>query len=77
MRIGAVPSQEGAEALLQSARTKAPDLLATAESFTQRIEKDGEALYRARFAGFADKAQARAACAGLKRRSFACLAMTN
>ena len=44
---------------------------------TQPVDHDGTTLYRARFAGFADKEEARAACAKLKGKSFACLAVPN
>ena len=44
---------------------------------TQPVERNGTTLYRARFAGFSDKEQARATCAKLKSKSFACLAVPN
>jgi len=44
---------------------------------TQEVDSDGTTLYRARFAGFSDKDEARNACLKLKRRSFSCLAVPN
>jgi D-alanyl-D-alanine carboxypeptidase len=52
-------------------------VLASLSPLTQEIEHRGETLYRARFAGFSDKDEARAACDKLKRKSFACLAVPN
>jgi D-alanyl-D-alanine carboxypeptidase len=53
------------------------DALASLYPLTQEIERNGTTLYRARFAGFADKEEARAICAKLKSKSFACLAVPN
>jgi D-alanyl-D-alanine carboxypeptidase len=44
---------------------------------TQEVDRDGTTLYRARFAGFSDKDQARATCAKLMSKSFSCLAVPN
>ena len=44
---------------------------------TQPVQRDGTTLYRARFAGFSDKEEARQACAKLKSKAFACLAVPN
>jgi len=51
--------------------------LASLSPVTQETERRGETLYRARFAGFAGKDEARATCDKLKRKSFACLAVPN
>ena len=77
IQIGAVPTVAGAQALLERARESVGSELASADPFTQRIEKDGTTLYRARFAGFAGKDEARATCAKLKSRSISCLAVPN
>jgi hypothetical protein len=77
IQIGAVPTKEGAEALIGKARQSAGDLLAAAEPFTVPVEKDGSTLYRARFAGFSGKDEARETCAKLERKSFSCLAVPN
>ena len=44
---------------------------------TQEVERRGTTLYRARFAGFSDKEEARATCQKLKSKSFSCLAVPN
>jgi D-alanyl-D-alanine carboxypeptidase len=77
IQIGATPSEEAAHRLLSDARSRAADILGAADPFTEPVRKNGEVLYRARFAGFAGKQEARKACANLKRRSFACLAVPN
>ncbi len=77
IQIGAVPTEEGAQALLEKARATMGTVLASAQPVTQEIEHRGTTLYRARFAGFAGKDEARAACAKLKRKDFSCLAVAN
>ncbi|WP_414833683.1 SPOR domain-containing protein [Afifella sp. YEN Y35] len=77
IQIGATPSEEGARTLLDKAKRNGGTVLASATPFTQPVEKSGETLYRARFAGFSGKNEARAACASLKRKSFSCLALPN
>ncbi len=77
IQIGAMPDKDAARRLLTDARSRAADILGSADPFTQPVKKDGSVLYRARFAGFAGKKEARAACANLKRRSITCLAVPN
>ena len=77
IQIGATPSEDAARRLLTDARSRAADILGSADPFTQPVKKNGAVLYRARFAGFAGKQEARTACANLKRRSFSCLAVPN
>jgi len=77
IQIGAVPTEEAARALLDKARGSLGQALASAEPFTQPVERDGATLYRARFAGFADKNAARQTCAKLKSKSISCLAVPN
>lgn len=77
IQIGAVPTEEGAEALLEKARASLGTTLAALTPLTQPVDRDGSTLYRARFAGFSGKEEARDTCAQLKRRSFACLAVPN
>ena len=52
-------------------------VLASLHPLTQPVERNGTTLYRARFAGFPDKEQARAACAKLQMKSIDCLAVPN
>jgi hypothetical protein len=77
IQIGATPNEAAARRLLSDAGSRAGDILGSLDSFTQPVRKNGAVLYRARFAGFAGKKEARAACANLKRRSIACLAVPN
>ncbi len=77
IQIGAVPTEEGALSLIDKARDSMGETLASLAPLTLEFEHRGETLYRARFAGFSDVEEARAACAALKRKSFACLPMPN
>ena len=53
-------------------------MLGKASPYTEPVVVSGKTtLYRARFAGFADKNEARAACAYLTRRDFDCLAISD
>lgn len=77
IQIGAVPTQEGAEALIEKAQSKMGSVLASLQPLTLEADRDGSTIYRARFAGFSDKDEARAACVQLKRKDFSCLAVPN
>lgn len=77
IQIGAMPSRENALRQLERARSAEPALLSTVVNHTETVEKNGTTLYRARFAGFASKDAAWDACARLKKRDFACLALAN
>jgi D-alanyl-D-alanine carboxypeptidase len=77
IQIGAVPTEEGAQELLDEAQTSLGSVLASFKPFTAQVDRGGETLYRARFAGFSDKDDARATCAKLKSKSFSCLAVPN
>jgi D-alanyl-D-alanine carboxypeptidase len=77
IQIGAFPTAEGARALIEKAQGSMGSTLASAHPLTQEVSANGTTLYRARFAGFSDKEAARAACAKLKSKSFACLAVPN
>ncbi|MFI5016110.1 MAG: serine hydrolase [Hyphomicrobiales bacterium] len=73
IQLGAIPEESKATELLERAKTSGPNVLAKAESFTEKVTKDGTTLFRARFAGF-DEDAAQAACKVLKRNGFACFA---
>jgi D-alanyl-D-alanine carboxypeptidase len=77
IQIGAVPTETGALALIEKAQASMGPVLASLSPLTQEVEHRGETLYRARFAGFSDKDEARSTCDKLKRKSFACLAVPN
>jgi D-alanyl-D-alanine carboxypeptidase len=76
IQIGAFEGEEEAKQHLSEARLKIPRFLASADPFTQRLQKGDKALYRARFAGF-DKAMAEAACKELKRSEIDCMTVRN
>ncbi len=77
IQIGATPSLEAANGLLERARDNAPRLLSDVANHTETVDKGGATLYRARFAGFASKNDAQAACNQLKKKKFACIALSN
>ena len=72
-----MPTEEGAQALLDKAQASMGTVLASLQPVTQEVDHRGTTLYRARFAGFSDKDEARATCDKLKRKYFACLAVPN
>jgi len=76
IQVGAFEAEEEARQHLSEARLKIPRILASADPFTERVQKGDKALYRARFAGF-DKAMAEAACKQLKRSDIACITVKN
>jgi D-alanyl-D-alanine carboxypeptidase len=73
IQLGAVPEENKASELIQRAKTSGNNVLSKAESFTEKVTKDGTTLFRARFAGF-DEDAAQTACKVLKRNGFACFA---
>jgi len=75
VQIAAAPSEDGAQSLLQAAKAKGGKLLAAATPSVEAVKKGDETFYRARFAGFENKAKARAACDYLKKRDVSCLAI--
>lgn len=76
IQVGALADEKEARQRLETAQSKARDLLAKAEPFTERIEKDSKVLFRARFAGL-EKGQAEAACKHLKHTEIPCMLLKN
>jgi D-alanyl-D-alanine carboxypeptidase len=75
IQVGATDDQEKAQALLSRARAQTRSL-ASAQPFTEKVQRGGETLWRARFAGLeADEAES--ACRALKRSGFACFTTRN
>ena len=72
IQIGAYDAEDEARQHLTEAKLKLHAALASADPFTERVQKGDTTLYRARFAGF-DKATAEATCRQLKRNDFACI----
>jgi D-alanyl-D-alanine carboxypeptidase len=75
IQLAAAPTQQAALAILQRARSEGATLFPDAAPYTEPVEKGSETLYRARFAGFAGKDEAQAACAFLVKKKFACYAI--
>ncbi len=74
IQLGATDDEGKAKEILARARAKAAGPLASASPFTEKVEKGGSTLFRARFAGFDDSKDAQNACAQLKRGGFSCFA---
>ncbi|PZU92236.1 MAG: D-alanyl-D-alanine carboxypeptidase [Chelatococcus sp.] len=74
IQLGATEDEGKARDLLARARSKAAGPLADAAPVTEKVEKGGTTLFRARFAGFEDPKDAQNACARLKRDGFSCFA---
>jgi len=76
IQIGATDDAAKAGELLARARSQGHASLDTAQPFTEKVQKGGGTLYRARFAGL-EAGSAEAACKALKRSGFSCFATRN
>lgn len=74
IQIGATEDAEKAHELLARAKSKAG--LVAAKPFTEKVQKGGGTLWRARFAGLEENSAA-AACRTLKQSGFSCFATRN
>jgi D-alanyl-D-alanine carboxypeptidase len=74
VQIGAAPSETGAQSLLSDAAGTVARF-GTFEPYVERLEKNGQIFFRARFAGFGDREAATAMCNELKKAKMSCLAM--
>jgi D-alanyl-D-alanine carboxypeptidase len=72
IQIGAYSSAVEAERQLAAARSKAGDLIGSAQSVAQPAHANGKAIWRARFSGFQAAAAANV-CSELRRRQIDCL----
>lgn len=61
IQVGAAKSKNAAHMLLDQASAN-HDLLADLRSYVETINRNGQTIYRARFAGFANRSQASATC---------------
>lgn len=77
IQIGAFSGEQEAVSRLQAARAKLSGVLAKAQSYTEKTIKGSVEYVRARFAGFHDEADAKKACAALKKNDFACIPVRN
>jgi D-alanyl-D-alanine carboxypeptidase len=73
IQIGATDDEAKARGLLDNARRQSR-ALAEAKPFTEPVERGGATLFRARFGGFEDQAEANNACRDLKRSGVSCFA---
>jgi D-alanyl-D-alanine carboxypeptidase len=76
IQIGATGDISTATELLARAKLEGRNTLASAQAFTEKVQKGSETLYRARFAGL-EEGSAERACKTLKRSGFACFATKN
>lgn len=76
VQIGAAPTEDGANALLNHAAGKVGSLN-NSRSYVERFEKNGQTFYRARFGGFEGRDDASTACDALKKANLSCLAMAS
>lgn len=74
VQISATDDEAKAKAMLEDAQSRAGRILAKASPFTEKVTKDGTTLYRARFSGFDEAAEAKQACKALKKSGFSCFA---
>ena len=75
VQIAAAGSRSQALETLGKVRDRHSRIVAGTRDFTETVKGPRGTFVRARFAGFASKAAARKACAALKRRRVACLAV--
>jgi D-alanyl-D-alanine carboxypeptidase len=76
IQVGAYPAETEAKQRLSAVKSKAAKLLASADAFTETVQKGSATLFRARFAGL-DKDRAEAACKYLKRNDVDCVTIRN
>ena len=77
IQIAAADSEIGAMKILTKAQAAGGKALASANPFTQEVQKGSATLFRARFGGFDSKAQAWNACEALKKKQYGCFALNN
>ncbi|QCK87669.1 D-alanyl-D-alanine carboxypeptidase [Phreatobacter aquaticus] len=76
IQLGAFPTESAAMETLREARENTNRQLGSADPYTERVERGGMTLVRARFAGF-DRAGADAACRALKSNDYDCMPVRN
>ncbi|HEX2556535.1 MAG TPA: serine hydrolase [Microvirga sp.] len=74
IQLGATDEEDKAKLILDEAKARTGRVLAKAAPFTEKVNRDGSTLYRARFSGFDEAEEAQDACKALKRSGFACFA---
>ena len=76
VQVGAFDDEKDAKQRLDLAQSKARDLLARAEPFTEKTTKGDKIMFRARFAGL-EKDRAESVCKQLKRNEIPCMFLKN
>jgi D-alanyl-D-alanine carboxypeptidase len=76
IQIGAFPTEDAARETLREAREASGRQLGAADPYTEKVERSGMTLVRARFAGF-DRASADAACRALRTSDYDCIPVRN
>jgi D-alanyl-D-alanine carboxypeptidase len=76
IQVGAFPAEGEAKQRLSAVQSKASKFLASADAFTESVNKGDGTMYRARFAGLG-KDQAEAACNYLKHNDVDCMTIKN
>jgi D-alanyl-D-alanine carboxypeptidase len=74
IQLGATDDEDKAKSMLDDAKSRSGRALSRASAFTEKVNKGGATLYRARFSGFDEADEAESACKALKRSGFACFA---
>jgi len=74
VQIGAAPTQDGANSLLDNASGKVASL-SDMRPYVERFDKNGQTFFRARFVGFGSRDEASGVCGQLKKAKMSCLAM--
>ncbi|WP_086997950.1 D-alanyl-D-alanine carboxypeptidase family protein [Rhizobium sullae] len=77
IQISAAPSADAARALLAQAKAEGGAALKSATPYTEAFGTGANAIYRARFVGFATEKAATTACEALKKRSYDCVLLAN
>jgi D-alanyl-D-alanine carboxypeptidase len=75
IQVASVGSEAEAQALLARVRRDAGSLLSGARPFTEPFQKGGTLYVRARYGGFASKAEAWNTCGALKKKDISCYAV--
>jgi len=74
IQLGATDDEGKAKDILDSARDRFGKLLGRASPYTEKVTSNGSTLYRARFSGFKESADAEKACKALKKGGLNCFA---
>lgn len=75
IQIAAAVSAEAAMGLLADAKAKIGEPLANRNAYAERVSRNGNTFYRARFGGFDSKVDARRACEKLVENRYDCVLM--